>query len=73
MRLDTQAYLQHGAMTRRAPSLWPDTVLVNHPANTAGRDFVIGDLHGCFDTVEHALGELGYLAAHAEDETATRE
>ena len=28
--------------------------------NTRGRDFVLGDVHGCFDTVETALGALSY-------------
>ena len=42
------------------PTLWPDRLIVKHRANTAGRDFVCGDLHGCFDTVEHALKQLDY-------------
>ena len=29
-------------------------------ANAAGRDFVLGDVHGRFDTVEAALDELAY-------------
>lgn len=29
-------------------------------ANAAGREFVLGDVHGCFDTVEAALDELAY-------------
>ena len=42
------------------PTLWPDRLIVKHRANTAGRDFVCGDIHGCFDTVEHALEQLDY-------------
>ena len=28
------------------------------PPNAAGRDFVVGDVHGCFRTLERALAEL---------------
>lgn len=30
------------------------------PANTAGRDFVVGDLHGCLDLLEAALERQGF-------------
>ena len=30
--------------------------------NGDGRDLVLGDVHGCFDTVEGALGRLAYDA-----------
>ena len=30
------------------------------PANPHGRDFVVGDVHGCFRTLEHALAELRF-------------
>ena len=41
-------------------SLWPEQAVIVHAANPAGRDFVAGDLHGHFDTLEHALGELRF-------------
>ena len=28
--------------------------------NESGRDFVVGDVHGCFRTLEHALGALTF-------------
>ena len=28
--------------------------------NLAGRDFVVGDVHGCFRTLEHALGQVSF-------------
>ena len=39
---------------------WPDNPIVAHEANRHGRDLVIGDLHGHFDTLEHALDELAF-------------
>ena len=36
------------------------TSVIEFEPNTSGRDFVCGDIHGCFDTVEHALKELHY-------------
>ena len=36
------------------------TNVIEFEPNTSGRDFVCGDIHGCFDTVEHALEELHY-------------
>ena len=44
----------------RALHRWPDKALVAHAANTRGRDLVIGDLHGHFDTLEHALEALAF-------------
>ena len=39
------------------------TPVIELPCNAKrGRDFVIGDIHGCFGTVEHALAELEYDA-----------
>jgi serine/threonine protein phosphatase 1 len=31
-----------------------------HPANEAGRDFVVGDLHGCVDSLRYLLTEIGF-------------
>ena len=28
--------------------------------NRTGRDFVVGDVHGCFRTLEQALGQVGF-------------
>ena len=36
------------------------TSVIEFEPNTSGREFVCGDIHGCFDTVEHALEELHY-------------
>ena len=30
------------------------------PANTRGRDFVVGDVHGCFDTLGLLLGQVDF-------------
>ena len=40
--------------------VWPEEGLISHPANQAGRDFVAGDIHGHFDTLEHALAKLEF-------------
>ena len=46
----------HGART-----LWPDEPIAHDAANRAGgRDLVIGDLHGHFGTLEHALATLAF-------------
>lgn len=36
------------------------------PRNVIGRDFVVGDIHGCFDAVRAAMGAVGF------DETRDR-
>lgn len=33
-------------------------VVCRHAANTAGRDFVVGDLHGCVDALRYLLREI---------------
>ena len=44
-----------------SPQLWPDHAIVHHEANpVGGRDFVVGDVHGHFDTLEHALDALAF-------------
>ena len=40
--------------------VWPDEGVVVHPANRGGRDFVAGDIHGHFGTVEQALDALAF-------------
>ncbi|HDR9035559.1 TPA: metallophosphoesterase [Burkholderia vietnamiensis] len=37
--------------------------LCRHPANTTGRDFVVGDLHGCVDVLRALLYDVGFDAA----------
>ena len=44
-------------MTR---SRLPDKPIVTHRANPRGRDFVVGDVHGHFDTPEHARDALAF-------------
>ncbi|WP_455775634.1 metallophosphoesterase, partial [Burkholderia stabilis] len=34
--------------------------LCRHPANTAGRDFVVGDLHGCVDVLRALLHDIRF-------------
>ena len=42
-------------------TLWPDEPIAHDAPNRAsGRDLVIGDLHGHFDTLEHALAALAF-------------
>ncbi len=43
------------------PTLVPE--VVHHAANAAGRDFVIGDLHGCVDPLRYLLHEVAFDAA----------
>jgi serine/threonine protein phosphatase 1 len=39
----------------------PNKMLVKHfPKNETGRDFVVGDLHGCFDLLMTALDNIGF-------------
>jgi serine/threonine protein phosphatase 1 len=33
-------------------------IVCRHAANTAGRDFVVGDLHGCVDALRYLLREI---------------
>jgi serine/threonine protein phosphatase 1 len=34
--------------------------VTHHPVNRAGRDFVVGDLHGCVDALRYLLREVGF-------------
>ena len=38
-------------------------VVCRHPANDVGRDFVVGDLHGCVDALRYLLHEIGFDGA----------
>jgi serine/threonine protein phosphatase 1 len=42
------------------------TILKRFPRNTAGRDFVVGDIHGCFERLQYELDSIGF------DETRDR-
>ncbi|MGH8779610.1 metallophosphoesterase [Paraburkholderia sp.] len=35
-------------------------VVQHHPVNTGGRDFVVGDLHGCVDALRYLLREIAF-------------
>ena len=35
-------------------------VVCRHPPNTSGRDFVVGDLHGCVDALRYLLREIAF-------------
>jgi serine/threonine protein phosphatase 1 len=40
----------------------PSTFVQHHERNRAGRDFVVGDLHGCVDALRFLLRETGFDA-----------
>jgi serine/threonine protein phosphatase 1 len=37
------------------------TDVQHHPVNRIGRDFVVGDLHGCVDALRYLLREVGFV------------
>lgn len=37
-----------------------NTTVRTLPLNTQGTDYVVGDIHGCFDLVDQALARLGF-------------
>lgn len=39
-------------------------VIKRFEKNQNGQDYVVGDLHGCFATLEHALGSIGFDPEH---------
>jgi len=39
-------------------------VVCRHPANEVGRDFVVGDLHGCVDALRYLLREIHFDGSH---------
>ncbi|HTR08773.1 MAG TPA: metallophosphoesterase [Paraburkholderia sp.] len=41
----------------------PDALVQHHAANLAGRDFVVGDLHGCVDALRYLLREVDFDTA----------
>ncbi|QBQ98683.1 metallophosphoesterase [Paraburkholderia pallida] len=60
-----------GAHTWRCGQRYDETMTLtlapdvqHHAANAAGRDFVIGDLHGCVDALRYLLHKVGFDAAH---------
>jgi serine/threonine protein phosphatase 1 len=38
----------------------PATIVQHHASNRAGRDFVVGDLHGCMDALRFLLRDVGF-------------
>lgn len=36
------------------------SLYTHYPVNTKGRDFVVGDIHGCFDLLSKALRDIGF-------------
>jgi len=36
------------------------TPILKLPTNTTGKDFVVGDLHGCYDLLESLLGAVSF-------------
>ena len=51
-------------MTALDRTVWPEHAIVRHgPNDTGGRDLVVGDIHGYFDTLEHALDRLKFNPA----------
>jgi serine/threonine protein phosphatase 1 len=38
-------------------------IVCRHPANEIGRDFVVGDIHGCVDALRYLLHEIGFDGA----------
>lgn len=38
--------------------------VVRFERNTAGRDFVVGDIHGCFSALREALVQIGFNGEH---------
>ncbi|HKT94451.1 MAG TPA: metallophosphoesterase [Paraburkholderia sp.] len=42
----------------------PDALVQHHAANLAGRDFVVGDLHGCVEALRYLLREVEFDTAH---------
>jgi serine/threonine protein phosphatase 1 len=42
------------------PAIVPD--VLHHASNHAGRDFVVGDLHGCVDALRFLLRDVGFDA-----------
>ncbi len=41
----------------------PNTRLVSIPVNPHGRDFAVGDIHGCFTALQQALVHIGFNPA----------
>ncbi|MBN3814237.1 metallophosphoesterase [Paraburkholderia sp. Ac-20347] len=55
--------LRRGAEPGGAPfAESSDPEVVRHDANRLGRDFVVGDLHGCVSALEQLLGEVEFDA-----------
>jgi serine/threonine protein phosphatase 1 len=36
------------------------SVIRSLPANCQGKDYIVGDLHGCYDLLQRVLGEVGF-------------
>ena len=46
-----------------ADSFWPKNPVIQVPANTSGRDWVVGDIHGAFDLLKRGLDVIQFDAS----------
>ena len=46
-------------LTTRSPT---NPQLMHVGINQVGRDFAVGDIHGCFEALQHALDSIGFVA-----------
>ena len=46
--------------SHRNQAVWPDRAVIEHRANTKGRDLIAGDVHGHFETLERAIETLRF-------------
>ncbi|HEX7371053.1 MAG TPA: metallophosphoesterase [Rhodanobacteraceae bacterium] len=57
--MDPHRYL-HVRVTAAMPDTARTVLFRRFPANRPGRDFVVGDIHGCFDAVRDAMVSVGF-------------
>jgi serine/threonine protein phosphatase 1 len=51
-------YISDAKIGRMNDPTYP--LVVRHAANDLGRDFVVGDIHGCVDSLRYLLREIGF-------------
>lgn len=65
LAVHTATSLSHDQRMQRHRRVWsPPELVVTHPRNEHGRDFVVGDIHGCFKALRKIMKHVDFDPDH---------